>query len=183
MSADLLFHIIAGLRPPNAVLVNETLSNMRDLLRRWPITQPDSYYTIASGGLGYGLPAAVGIALAERQLGRHRPVVAVIGDGSFQYSVQALWTAAQHELPVVFVVPANAEYAILKSFAKLEDTPGVPGLDLPGLDIAPIARGYGCAAQDAATPGDVRDAFRAALGRKGPSAIVVPISRAVPPLL
>ncbi len=183
MSADLLFHTIAEVRPPGAVLVNETLSNMRDLLARWPITQPDSYYTMASGGLGYGLPAAVGIALAERQLGRHRPVVAVIGDGAFQYSVQALWTAAQHELPVVFVVPRNQEYAILKSFAQMGDSPGVPGLDLPGLDIAGIARGYGCAAQDAETPGEVRDAFRAALGRKGPTVIVAPISPAVPPLL
>ena len=126
---------------------------------------------------------AVGIALAERQLGRRRPVVAVIGDGSFQYSVQALWTAAQHELPVVFVVPRNRQYAILKSFAALEGTHGIPGLDLPGLDIAALARGYGCAAQEAATPADARDALREALGRTGPTVIVAPISDEVPPLL
>ena len=183
MSADLLFHAIAAARPDRAVLVQETLSNMKDLQRRWPATQPDSYYTFASGGLGYALPAAVGMALAERQLGRRRPVVAVIGDGSFQYSIQGLWTAAQLQLPVVFVVPRNSEYAILKSFAKLEGTPGVPGLDLPGLDIASLARGYGCTAQEVATPADTTDAMREALGRQGPTVIVAPISAEVPPLL
>jgi benzoylformate decarboxylase len=93
---------------------------------------------MASGILGFGLPAAVGIALSERHTGRERPVIAVIGDGAFHYSVQALWTAAQHQLPVVFVVPVNEEYAILKAFAKLENTPGVPGLDLPGLAPSPL---------------------------------------------
>lgn len=183
MTADLLFHAIAAVRPDGAVMVHETPSNTKDLQRRWPATQPDSYYTFASGVLGYALPAAVGIALAERQLGRHRPVVAVIGDGSFQYSVQGLWTAAQLRLPVVFVVPSNSEYAILKSFAEMEDTPGVPGLDLPGLDIASIARGYGCTAQVAATPAEAQDAMREALGRQGPTVIIALVSAEVPPLL
>ena len=62
-------------------------------------------------------------------------MVATIGDGSFQYSVQAIWTAAQHDLPIVFVVMRNEEYSILKAFALLEKAPGVPGMDLPGLDI------------------------------------------------
>jgi len=183
MSADQLFHAIAQARPDEAVLVQETLSSMKALATRWPARQPDSYYTMASGGLGYGLPAAVGIALAERQLGRRRPVVAVIGDGAFQYGVQALWTAAQHGLPVVFVVPQNREYAILKGFAELERTPGLPGLDLPGLDIAALARGYGCAAQEVSTPADARDAMCEALERQGPTVIVAPIDPTVPPLL
>jgi indoleacetamide hydrolase len=100
------------------------------------------------GGIGWGVPAAVGIALFDRARGVNRPVVATIGDGSFQYSVQAIWTAAQHRLPVVFVVMRNREYSILKSFAALEKTPGVPGLDLPGLDIASIATGFGCRARN-----------------------------------
>jgi len=183
MSADQLFQALAEAHPDNAVLVQETPSNTKDLKKRWPVTQPDAYYAMASGVLGYGLPAAVGVALAERQLGRRRPVVAVIGDGSFQYSLQALWTAAQHELPVVFVVPQNNEYAILKSFAALDDTPGVPGLDLPSLDIASLARGYGCTAQAATTPAEVRDAVRAAFGRSGPTVIVAPIDPKAPPLL
>ncbi len=183
MTADALFHALAQDKPADAVLVQESLSNMRDLKRRWPTTRPDSYYTFASGGLGYGLPAAVGIALAERHSGRHRPVIAVIGDGAFQYAPQALWTAAQFDLPIVFVVPRNGEYAILKSFAKLERTPGVPGLDQPGIDIASIARGYGCEGVDAATPAAVRAAFQEALGRSGPTVIAATIDPSVPDLL
>ncbi len=183
MTADELFHALAMERPADAVLMQESLSNMKALKRRWPATRPDSYYTFASGGLGYGLPAAVGIALAERHAGRGRPVVAVVGDGAFQYAPQALWTAAQHALPIVFVVPSNGEYAILKSFAKLEDTLGVPGLDVPGLDIASIARGYGCAAADVSTTGAVREQFRKALGRSEPTVIVAKIDPSVPDLL
>ena len=183
MSADALFYALAQDRPAEAILVQESLSNMKELKRRWPTLAPDSYYTFASGGLGYGLPAAVGLALAERHAGRQRPVVAVIGDGAFQYASQALWTAAQHALSLVVVVPRNGEYAILKSFADLEETPGVPGLDLFGLDIALIARGYGCTGVEASTPEAVRAAFREALGRKGPTVIVAKIDPAVPDLL
>jgi hypothetical protein len=74
-------------------------------------------------------------------------VIAIIGDGSFQYSVQSLWTAAQMRLPILIVVPRNDEYCILKSFAVLEETPGVLGLDIPGFDIVSIAKGYGCDAE------------------------------------
>ncbi len=183
MTADALFHSLAQDRPADAVLVQESLSSLKDLKARWPATQPDSYYTFASAGLGYGLPAAVGIALAERHSGRKRPVVAVIGDGSFQYACQALWTAAQLELPIVVVVPRNGEYGILKSFAKLEDTPGVPGLDLPGIDIALIARGYGCTAVDVSAPMSAREAFREALDRSGPTVIVAAIDPSVPDLV
>jgi thiamine pyrophosphate-dependent acetolactate synthase large subunit-like protein len=102
-----------------------------------------------------------------------RPVVGLIGDGSFQYSVQALWTAAQHRLPVVYVVMRNNEYSILKSFAVLEETPGVPGLDLPGLDIATVARGFGCRAADAGTTEELEREFKAALSADTPTVIVV----------
>ena len=130
LSADLLFYTLNEARPDNAVLVQESPSNLKALHRRWHVTQPDAYYTMASGGLGYGLPAAVGIALAERRLGRYRPFIAIIGDGSFHYCVQALWTAAQHALKIVVVVPDNTEYAILKSFCRPRANSGHPGLRL-----------------------------------------------------
>ena len=184
MTPDVLFHALAQVRPAHAVAVQETPSNMAALQRYWPATEPDSYFFPSSGGLGYGLPAAVGIALAERQSGRNRPVFAFIGDGSMQYSIQALWTAAQLDLPVVVVVADNSEYAILKSFALLENTPDVPGLDLPGIDLVSIARGYGCTAQAVSTPGDARNAVREALGRRGgPSVIVAAIRTERKPLL
>jgi benzoylformate decarboxylase len=121
--------------------------------------------------------------MAERDSGRDRPVLAVIGDGSLQYSIQALWTAAQKGLPVVVVVPLNAEYAILKSFAVLEETPGVPGLDIPDLDIVALARGYGCHGVLAETSEDVASALAEAFGRSGPTVIAVPVTPTVPPLI
>ena len=89
------FAALSELRPPNAILVNETASNFADLIQNWPIQKADTYYTFASGGLGWGSPAAVGVALAEKKMGTNHPVVAVIGDGAFQYSVQDVYTAVQ----------------------------------------------------------------------------------------
>ncbi len=183
LSAAALFAALNAERPDHAVMVEESPSNLSDLHAQWKVTEPQSFFTFASGALGWGLPASVGVALAERDTGRNRPVFAVIGDGSLQYSIQSLWTAAQHKLPLVVVVPDNSEYAILKSFAVTEKTPGVPGLDLPGMDIVKLAEGYGCTAERAGTADAVRSAVRAALGRSGPTVLVVPIKPDVPPLL
>ncbi|SCE78771.1 benzoylformate decarboxylase [Micromonospora coriariae] len=183
LSADALFAALAAHWPADGVLVQESPSNLSALRRRLRITRPASYFTMASGGLGYGLPAAVGVALAERDTGRGRPVVAVVGDGSFHYSVQALWTAARLSLPVVVVVPVNQQYAILKAFAELKETPGVPGLDLPGLDITAIAAGYGCAAEVIESPDQLGSALTAGLRADGPTVLPVPISTDVPSIL
>src|SRR3954452_17445004 len=86
------FAALSELRPADAILVNETASNFGDLAQYWPINEPGSYYTFASGGLGWGEPAAVGVAIAQKKLGTERPVIAAIGDGSLQYSVQSLYT-------------------------------------------------------------------------------------------
>ena len=102
-----------------------------------------------------------------------RPVIGLIGDGSSQYSVQSLWTAAQHKLPIVYVIMRNNEYSILKSFAVLEETPGVPGLDLPGLGIAAMARGWGCRAVDVETSEDLEQELKTALGEDTTTVIVV----------
>ena len=138
---------------------------------------------MASGGLGWDLPAAVGHALAEKWTGRNRPVIAVIGDGSFQYSPQAIWTAVQHALHLVIIVPRNEEYGILKSFAILEQTPRVPGLDLPGLDVVSIAKGYGADAVRADTAENITTAFRDATSKKGVYVIEIPISKKIHGLL
>jgi benzoylformate decarboxylase len=184
LSPEALFATLARHWPPDGVLVAESPSNLGALRRYLPITRPASYFTGASGGLGFGLPAAVGIALGERHTGRCRPVVAVVGDGSFHYSVQALWTAAQHQLPVLFIVPVNQQYTILKAFGRHEKASGVPGLDLPGLDILAIARGYGCAAVSADTADAVGEAIRTGLAAAaGPTVLAVPITTAVPPIL
>lgn len=178
-----VFAALAEVRPAHAVLVEESPSNLADLHHWWPITEPQTFFTFASGGLGWNLPASVGIALGERATGRNRPVLLVVGDGSFQYSLQALWTAAQNRLPMVFLVLRNGEYGILKSFAVLEETPGVPGLDIPGIDIVSLAKGYGCEAERITDLAALKRKVTAAFSGPGPCVIEVPISPDIPPLI
>jgi benzoylformate decarboxylase len=178
-----VFTALQSTRPPQTILVEESPSNLAALHKAWPITEPDTFYTFASGGLGWNLPASVGIALGERDSGRNRPVLVVIGDGSFQYSIQSIWTAAQLQLPILIVVLSNEEYCILKSFSILEEAPGVPGFDIPGLDIVSLARGYGVAATRAETIESIKLEAAQAWARKGPTVLEIPITKAVPPLL
>ncbi|MYL85054.1 benzoylformate decarboxylase [Desulfovibrio aerotolerans] len=180
-----IFAVLSELSPADCIVVNESPSNMRELAATplGVVTRPDSSYVMASGGLGWGMPAAVGLALAEARTGRNRPVVAVIGDGSFQYSLQSIWTGVQHKAHVVFVVLRNEEYGILKAFARLEETPGVPGLDLPGLDITSLGKGYGAVATKAANPAQIRAAFAAALAFPGVSVIEIAAAQNVSDLI
>jgi benzoylformate decarboxylase len=171
------FAALSELRPDDAILVDESASNLGDMLQCWPIVKPNSYYICGSGGLGWGSPAAVGVALAEEKMGTGHPVVAVIGDGAFQYSVQDLYTAAQQKLKLIFVVPCNGEYAILKEFAVLEKTPNVPALDLPGLDIVATAKAFGCVGVAAHTADEIKKEFARALQAEGPTVIAIPIAR------
>lgn len=175
LTAAEIFNALSEIRPPNAVLVEESPSNHGDLHARWPITQPLSYFASASGGLGFGLPASTGIALGERETGRNRPVITIVGDGSFQYSVQALWTAAQQQLPIVFIVLRNYEYAILKSLAAIGNIGNVPGLDLPGLDIVSLARGYGCDAARLDDLDSIKEATAQAWAKSKPTVLEIPI--------
>jgi benzoylformate decarboxylase len=174
LSTDAVWSTLADVRPADSAVVMESTSTMAEQLRWLPTTRSGSFFATASGGIGWGVPGAVGVALGDRARGAKRTVIATIGDGSFQYSIQAIYTAAQHKLPMVFVVMRNGEYSILKSFALLEKTPGVPGLELPGLDIASIAIGFGCTAINVDSTEKLAHAFTTALTTDGPTVIVVP---------
>ena len=174
LTAAHVFSALSEIRPANAIPVGKSPSNLPDLHASWPITEPASFFTFASGGRGWGLPASVGIALGERQTGHNRPVLAIIGDGSFQYSVQSIWTAAQHELPIAFIILRNQEYAILKSFAALEDTSSVPGLDLPDIDVVSLASGYGCDAAHLGDPGAIKTTAAQASTKSTPTVLEIP---------
>jgi benzoylformate decarboxylase len=174
LSADAVWATLKTVKPADSPVVTESTSTMAQQLRFLPSVRPGSFFATPSGGIGWGLPAAVGVALGDRARGVKRHVLATIGDGSFQYSVQAIWTAAHHRLPIVFVVMRNGEYSILKSFAELEKTPGVPGLDLPHLDIASLAQGFGCRAVNVDTTEKLAHEFTTALTADGPTVIVVP---------
>lgn len=171
MTAMDAFTAVAQLRPKNALLMQETCSNSSDLVQAWPAEQPESYFTFASGGLGWNAPAAVGIALAQKYSRTSRPPILVIGDGSFQYSVQNIYTAVQHKLKLIYLVPVNDEYAILKNFAVLARTPNVPALDVPGLGAMATAKSYGSPDFRAENATELRKCFEEVLEMDGPALI------------
>ncbi|OBK35381.1 benzoylformate decarboxylase [Mycobacterium sp. 1245111.1] len=183
ITAEWLYHTIQTVRPPDSVIVQESLSTLRELREQIPTDRPRSFFSMSSGVLGYGLPAAVGVALAERDEGTNRKVICIVGDGAANYVIQSIWTATQYRLPILFVVVRNGAYNILKSFAELLDTPGVPGLDLPGLDFLGLAQGYGCTAERVTSTGAVAEAVKSGIDADRPHLLEVLVDASVPPLL
>ena len=182
MTAAFLYHSLAQVKPRDAVVVWESPSNLAQFHTYVRSTLPATFFLSGSGGLGFALPAAVGLCLAERDTRRARRVIAIVGDGSAQYSIQALWTAAQLDLPILFVVLRDEAYTILKAFAAFEGASGVPGLDLPGLDTVKLAEGFGCAARRITEPGGVAGALREALRSDHPTLLEVAIAPEPPRL-
>lgn len=186
LTAQNVFDSLSANLPERYILVQESPSNVQELSasKLGIINEPDSYYAMSSGGLGWDMPAAIGLAFSEQQSNRNRPVILIMGDGSFQYSPQAIWTGVQQYLHVIVIVLRNEEYGILKSFALLEDTPNVPGLDLPGLDSIAIAQGYGAAAYHVKTVDELQSRFQEALQHtKGVTVIEIPIDKKILPLI
>jgi len=120
-----------------------------------------------SGGLGYGMPAAVGVALAKPGT----RVIALIGDGSSMYSIQAIWSAVQLNLPITFVILNNSRYAALQDFAPVfgfGPADPVQGTDLPGLDFVTLAAGMGCRGVAVREAARLKDVLNEALHTAGP---------------
>ncbi|OBI27204.1 hypothetical protein A5709_05890 [Mycobacterium sp. E1386] len=154
--------------PPETLWVSEAGSNEVAITNSIRPGHPFSHLSAAGGGLGFGLPAAVGAQLAAPD----RPVVALMGDGSMHYAITALWTAAQYQIPVTIVVASNAEYGVVKEFGGWEKTPGVPGLDLPGLNVVATAASYGVDAHEAHTTDEVIELLRSGVAdRQRPTLI------------
>jgi benzoylformate decarboxylase len=164
---------LADVWPADGIAVVETPSSTLALRNRLRISTPGSYYFSASGGLGFGISAAVGIQLAHPD----RPVVCVLGEGSAQYGITALWSAVAYKAPVTFLVLRNEEYMILKWFSMLEQVTGAPGLDLPGLDVAAVARAYGMQASEVSGREELTEALREAIAvQDGPRLVQVPVA-------
>jgi benzoylformate decarboxylase len=177
-AADAVFAELTRSLPAGVRLVNESTSNTSQFWSHLDLDRPRSLFFPAAGGLGFGLPAAVGVALADPT----RPVVAVLGDGALQYGVTGLWTAAQLGLPVTFVVLRNGGYGALRSFVAQLGVDGAPGLDLPGLDAVRIAEGYGVPAERI-DDGDTLAAVLASTAPgRGPRLLEVPITAETRPL-
>jgi benzoylformate decarboxylase len=173
-----VFAEMARLLPSDVRFVTESTSNTPQFWRHLSLDRPRSYFFPAAGGLGFGLPAAVGVALADPG----RPVVAVLGDGALQYGVVGLWTAAQEDLPVTFVVLNNGGYGVLQSFLGVLGLEKAPGLELPGLDAVTIARGYGVTAFRVADRTELAAALADTAAGRSPRLIEVPIAAEIRPL-
>jgi benzoylformate decarboxylase len=166
--------------PPDAIVVDESITASLDLTRTVQFERPGDYVGARGGGIGQALPGALGVKLAHPD----RPVVALSGDGSAMYSIQALWTAAHHDLAVVFVILNNREYRILKHnmdtyrqrFGAKPDR-GYPNMDLVGPDLGfvDLARGLGVEAERVDKPDALRPALERALAAGRPFLLDVAI--------
>ena len=173
---EFLLHTLASAMPDGAVLVEEAPSHRPAMQKFMPMRGQDSFYTMASGGLGFSLPAAVGMALGRPGI----RTVCLIGDGSAMYSIQALWTAAQRQLPLTIVVINNAGYGAMRSFSQVMQVRNVPGLDLPGIDFVKVAQGLGCDAARISNASELAPALKRALAYDGTSLVEVIVDSSVP---
>jgi benzoylformate decarboxylase len=175
IGGEFAMHTIVTTMPPNAVVVEEAPSHRNALHEYFPIRTSGGFYACASGGLGWALPAAVGAALADSS----RKVVAVLGDGSSLYTIQGLWTAAQHRLPITFVILNNAGYAAVKSLGARLGIPHMPGSDVEGVDFVDVARGFGCRASRVERAALLAPALAQAFAANEPWLVDVRMDRAV----
>jgi benzoylformate decarboxylase len=169
-----LFSTLNRVMPRNAIVAEECPSSKGDLDRYLLLDEPASFYSVPNGILGFGLPAAVGLQLVHR----NRRVVCPIGDGSIQYSIQALWTAVQQNAPVITIVLQNSDYSALKGFADFTQVGrNVPGMDIPNINVVKLAQGYGMAASHIDRPEDLEPALREAFATNAPRLISVTVAK------
>jgi benzoylformate decarboxylase len=161
--------------PRDAVVVDEGLVSTYSLPKFLAMRGPRDYYGLASGGLGFGVPGAVGISLALPG----RPLAAIVGDGAAMYSIQGLWTAAHLGLPITYVIANNRGYRIIKerlvSFRKSDQ---FTGMDIrePELDFVALARSMGLTARRVAEPHDIAPALREAFASGKPNLLDVRVA-------
>jgi len=166
--------------PSDVVVVDETITANLDLFKTFTFKGPGDYYSGRGGGIGQGVAGALGVAVAEPQ----RPILCLSGDGSSMYTIQSLWTAAHHELPIVFVILANREYRVLKHNidayrARFDVKSNKPyaHMDLSGpvLGFVDLAKGMGVAATHVAKADEIKAAVAAAFASGKPQLIEIEI--------
>jgi benzoylformate decarboxylase len=175
ISGAFAMRTIARSMPRGAVIVEEAPSHRNDLHAQFPIVSSGGFYACASGGLGFALPAAVGVAMGDPS----RKVIAVLGDGSSLYTIQGLWTAAQHKLPITFVILNNAGYGAVKSLGERLGIARMPGSEVPGVDFVHVARGFGCQATRVERAADLAPALSAAFAAPEPTLVDVRMGRGI----
>ncbi|MDG2203945.1 MAG: thiamine pyrophosphate-dependent enzyme, partial [Alphaproteobacteria bacterium] len=164
--------------PKNAVMVHEGLTTTWQMHKMLAYTDRYSYHGFGSGGIGWAVPAAIGIQLADLS----RPVCAVIGDGSSMYSIQALWTAANMKLPMTYVICNNKSYRIIKQRLKaFHGNDHFVGMDFnaPYIDFVQLAHSMGVTAERIEDPAKVGSAVKAAMNNPGPNLLDIVVDGSV----
>jgi len=161
--------------PRDAVVVDEGMVSTTSLPKLLALRDTRAYHGLASGGLGFALPGAVGIGLAQPG----RPVAAIVGDGSAMYGIQALWTAAHEQLPITYVIANNRGYRIIKErLLSFRGTERFTGMDIrePDLDFVGLATSFGLPATRVAHPNDLAPALHEAFASGRPNLIDVRVA-------
>ncbi len=167
---------IAAALEPGTVVVDESITSTLGVRSNVRLSEPGTYFFTRGGGLGFGLPAAIGVKLAKPD----RPVVAIVGDGTTLYTPQALWTMTHHHVPVVSVILNNSSYMILKQgmaamqgkAAKHDVWPAMDIVD-PPVDFPALARAFDVPAERVDAVDDIGPAVRKALASGGPALVEV----------
>ena len=172
---------ISSAIPKGTIVVDESITASVEIAAGFDFSSPGDYYGGRGGGIGQGIPGALGVKVAHKT----RPVLCTSGDGSAMYSIQALWTAAHHELAIVFVIFSNKEYRVLKHnieiyrnrFGQTSNKP-YPHMDLthPTLGFAEMAKGMGLAAECVEDANDLSGAIKRAFDSGKPYLIEVAVS-------
>jgi benzoylformate decarboxylase len=176
IAPEIIFDELNILAPEDAIYVKESTSTVTAFWQRVEMRHQGSYYFPAAGGLGFGLPAAVGVQIAQPE----RQVIGIIGDGSANYAITALWTAAQYQIPVIFIILKNGTYGALRWFSRVLNAEDSPGLDVPGLDFCAIAKGYGVKSVEITSLEKFRSEFNKALKSKKPVLLEIPTTTIEP---
>jgi benzoylformate decarboxylase len=180
MPVEYVMYALSEALPEGTAIFDESISSMAKLHRYVRVNQPGGYHLAVSGALGFAMPGSIGFKLAVPE----RPVACVIGDGSSMYSIQALWTAARYGADVTFIVINNRGYSILKGFRDAIGVgENVPGLDVHGVEIVQIAKGFGVEGEVVERAEDLRPAIGRALNASRPYLLDVIVDREVPDLL
>lgn len=179
MSVAYVLQALDQARGAQDVVVEEAPGSRGVMQQNLPMNGADSFYTMASGGLGFGMPAAVGVALGRQKQRLKGRTIALMGDGSSMYSIQALYAASQLNLPITFVILNNRRYAALQDFAPVfgyakGDKPA--GTDLPHLDFVALADGQDVPACRVERPEHLGKSLEAALAARGPYLIELVVS-------
>jgi benzoylformate decarboxylase len=169
LTDTMLMNVLDRLRPAGAIVVEEAPSSRTTMQANLRFTEPDSFFTCSSGGLGHGLPAAVGIAMARPD----QRVIGLIGDGSSMYAIQGLWTAGALGLPMTFIIIKNGRYEALISFGRLFGLQSLVGVNFPQIDFCSLACGMNVAAMRVDKAADLEATLRAALASTGPTLVEV----------